>query len=67
MADARRSHLDARHGLWENATFSELAKYVEEDPDKIDFGKIEEARRWIDARNSFVMSQTDGLDAAEAV
>jgi hypothetical protein len=67
MADANRLHLDARHGLWENASFAELAKYVEEDPDTIDFGKLEEGRRWVDARNSFLMSQTDGLEAAEAV
>ena len=40
--------------------------YVEKDPDTINFAKIEEARRWIDARNSFVYSQMDGLGADTA-
>ena len=29
--------VDARHNLWARPTYGELAKYISEDPDKIDF------------------------------
>ena len=58
--------VDARHNLWARPTFGELAKYISEDPDKIDFNKIEQQRAPLDIRNGFVYSQTDGVESNQA-
>ena len=49
-------------GHWQRATYGEVARYIAEDPDSINFRRIEKARLPLDLRDSYLYAAFDNGD-----